>query len=273
MKIQDFHAIYINLEQDKNKNKRIKQMLDKLKIRHTRLDAVYGKNLENIYYRNNVAKRLRVPANKMDVQFWMNRSNFKTMTKYQSAVLPKVGAYLSHTLALKKAIELNLDRVLILEDDIDPLSNINNSFIIPKNTDIYYLGGSFWTNSSLKDNGNSFVKIDGDKLKMVGGFAYIIPTKEKIREIYGVLMSVFKDSKSFDKHEYWRSGLHKMRAQAIDLMYVNHYQKNGNCYIINPVRISHKELGSNIQNNRQKYKISHFMTDTHKQKLSSYFSE
>lgn len=271
MKIQDLHAIYINLEKDAPKKNRIEKMLNHLRVKHTRLDAVYGKNLENIQYKNNVAKRVGVPSKQMDIEFWMNRSNFKTMTKYQSAVLPKVGAYLSHTLALKKAIDLGLDKVLILEDDIDPLENVNRPFTIPKNTDIFYLGGSFWNKSPMVDNGNAYVNIDGDDLKMVGGFAYIIPTKEKIREIYGVLMSVFKDGKAHDKHQYWRSGLPKMRAQAIDLMYVNHYQKNGNCYIINPVRISHKELGSNIENNRKKYKISHFLTDTHKNNIKPLF--
>ena len=102
---------------------------------------------------------------------------------------------------------------------------------------------------------------------MVGGFAYIIPTREKIIEIYNVLMSVFNQGKAHDKHKDWRSGVPKMRAQAIDLAYVNHFQKNGNCYILNPVSISHVELGSNIANNRSKYKISHFLT-TEQQKLS-----
>ena len=60
--------------------------------------------------------------------------------------------------------------------------------------------------------------------------------------MYNVLMSVFNDGKSHDKHKDWRSGSFKLRAQAIDLMYVNHFQKNGNCYISNPVKVSHKEL-------------------------------
>ena len=47
MKIQEFHAIYINLEKDKVKNTRIKQILNKLNIKHTRQEAVYGKELSN----------------------------------------------------------------------------------------------------------------------------------------------------------------------------------------------------------------------------------
>ena len=95
--------------------------------------------------------------------------------------------------------------------------------------------------------------------------------KVNVNESTGKI-SVFNDGKSHDKHKEWRSGEYKLRAQAIDLAYVNHFQKNGNCYIANPVRISHKELGSNIQNNRKKYNIKHFLTDTHKNNFKSYFS-
>tara|TARA_B100000925_G_C22000424_1_gene470987 strand:+ start:622 stop:1440 length:819 start_codon:yes stop_codon:yes gene_type:complete len=271
MKIQDIHAIYINLEKDREKRNRIEKILKSLKIKNTRQDAVYGKNLENNIYRNTIAGKIGVPPVQMGIDFWMNRSNFKTMTKYQSAVLPKVGAYLSHLLAIKKAIDMKLDKVLILEDDIDPLENVNEKFNIPTNTDIFYLGGSFWKKNSLVDTGTPYISIDGDILKMVGGFAYIIPTREKMIEIYNVLMSVFNGGKGHDKHKDWRSGVPKMRAQAIDLMYVNHYQKNGNCYVVNPVRISHKELGSNIENNRKRYKIDHFLTDTHKNHIRPLF--
>ena len=126
-------------------------------------------------------------------------------------------------------------------------------------------------NLAKVDTGTPYISIDGDILKMVGGFAYIIPTREKMIEIYNVLMSVFNGGKGHDKHKDWRSGVPKMRAQAIDLMYVNHYQKNGNCYVVNPVRISHKELGSNIENNRKRYKIDHFLTDTHKNHIRPLF--
>ncbi len=267
MKIRDIHAIYINLEKDVIKDKRMKKILNKLGISFTRQDAVYGRELENPQYRDLIAQHFGVSPSQMSVEFWSNRSNFKTMTKYKSSLLPKVGAFLSHTLALKKAIDMGLDKVLILEDDIDPQTNIHNTFTIPKHTDIFYLGGSFWKKNDLVDTKKPYIPIDGDILKMVGGFAYIIPTREKIIEIYNVLMSVFNQGKAHDKHKDWRSGVPKMRAQAIDLAYVNHFQKNGNCYILNPVSISHVELGSNIANNRSKYKISHFLT-TEQQKLS-----
>uniref|UniRef100_A0A6C0JCV0 Glycosyl transferase family 25 domain-containing protein n=1 Tax=viral metagenome TaxID=1070528 RepID=A0A6C0JCV0_9ZZZZ len=272
MQIQDFHAIYINLEKDIEKNNRIKTILKKLNIKHTRLEGVYGKNLTNIPYRNKIAQKFNLHNELFDVSFWMNRSNFKTMTKYQNSVLPKVGAFLSHTLAIKKALEMGLDKVLILEDDMNPLINVNSKFSIPKDADIYYLGGSFWTDHELKDPKTDNIRIDGQVLKMVGGFAYIIPSREKMIDIYNVLMSVFNDGKSHDKHKDWRSGQYKLRAQAIDLAYVNHFQKNGNCYISNPVKISHKELGSNIENNRKRYNIKHYLTKEQQNKYQPMFN-
>lgn len=273
MKIQDYHAIYINLEQDKEKNKRVQQMLNALKIKNTRLDAVYGKNLKDASYRNKLANILDVDKQQMTPEFWLNRSNFKTMCRDQNALYGKIGCYLSHALALKTALDKGLNKVLILEDDFDPLENINQQFTIPQNADIFYLGGSFFhqTNSPVDPRTPHF-KIDISKLKMCGTFAYILPSRQKILDTYNVFMSVFNSGKSHDKHKDWRTGEIKLRAQAADFMYINHFQTNGNAYVINPVRIAHKEIGSNIQNNRKKYKIGHFMTDTHKNKLSSYFS-
>ena len=123
------------------KDKRMKKILNKLGISFTRQDAVYGRELE-IQIERPYCSTFWCSPSQMSVEFWSNRSNFKTMTKYKSSLLPK-GAFLSHTLALKKAEHMGLDKVLILEDDIDPQTNIHNTFTIPKNTDIFYLGGSF----------------------------------------------------------------------------------------------------------------------------------
>jgi GR25 family glycosyltransferase involved in LPS biosynthesis len=270
MKIQDFNAIYINLDKDIYKNNRIIKILSQLKIRYTRQEGINAKNLVDISYRNKVAKLFNVKPELMDVKFWMNRSNFKTMTKYQNAVLGKVGCFLSHILAIKKAIDMNFEKVLILEDDADPLENINQTFNIPEDADIYYLGGSFWTNN-VKNPETNNIKIDCNLFKVGGTFAYIIPNREKMIEIYNVFISVFNKGKSRDKHPEWRAGKIKLRAQSADLAYINHYQKNGNCYIINPVRISHKELGSNIKNNRKRYKISHFLTKKQKNTIKPLF--
>ena len=131
MKIQDLHAIYINLEKDKEKNKRITQILSALKVKHTRQEAVYGKQLSDATYRNKTAFNFGVHPSMMDISFWMNRSNFKTMTKYQSAVLPKVGAFLSHTLAIQSLkLRSHLQNILLpvnyCLDAINHISHIVN---------------------------------------------------------------------------------------------------------------------------------------------------
>ena len=38
-----------------------------------------------------------------------------------------------------------------------------------------------------------------------------------------------------------------MRAQAIDFLYINFFQKYGNCFVINPIVFTHfEDLGSDI---------------------------
>ena len=59
----------------------------------------------------------------------------------------------------------------------------------------------------------------------------------------------------------------KYITKKMKLPFYHYIFPEGNCYILNPVSISHVELGSNIANNRSKYKISHFLT-TEQQKLS-----
>ena len=81
-------------------------------------------------------------------------------------------------------------------------------------------------------------------------------------------MSTFNDDiKSRDSIEDWGGGHVKLRAQAIDFMYINHCQKNGICYIANPVKFTHEEMGSNIVENRSRYDLKFFYTDLQKKQL------
>ena len=73
MKIRDIHAIYINLEKDVIKEKRLKNILNKLGISFTRQDAVYGRELENPQYRDLIAQHFDVSPSQMSVGFWSNR--------------------------------------------------------------------------------------------------------------------------------------------------------------------------------------------------------
>jgi GR25 family glycosyltransferase involved in LPS biosynthesis len=274
--ISDFPILYINLERDNTRNIKMIHELLKRELKFKRIDAVHGLSLESHEYRKIICAKLGINTDKMTCDFWLNRSNFKTMCKYKNPVMAKVGCYLSHLIAIKHALEKNYERVLILEDDMKFLKNYNSEFNIPLDADIYYLGGTFYHQNKMEIgpaknaliNNSKFFKIDIKELKMNGTFGYIIPNKEKIKEIYTVLMSVFNEGKSKDKDINWRTGRVKLRAQAIDFMYINHYQKNGNCYVNNPVMISHdEEQGSNINDNRKKYKLKFFLCDEHKKKL------
>ena len=50
-------------------------MLNTLKIKNTRVDAVYGKKLKEPSYRNKLANILGVNNQQMTPEFWFNRSN------------------------------------------------------------------------------------------------------------------------------------------------------------------------------------------------------
>ncbi len=50
-KIQDFYALYINLEKDIERKDRTEKILKKLKIKNERIDAIYGIKLKNKSYR------------------------------------------------------------------------------------------------------------------------------------------------------------------------------------------------------------------------------
>jgi len=286
--INDFPILYINLERDNSRNDKMKDELQKRGLNFERINAVHGLSLENESYRKNIYQKLGLSANnlhisedEMTTEFWLNRSNFKTMCKYKNPVLAKVGCYLSHLIAVKHALDNNYERVLILEDDMKFLKNYNSEFEIPSDADIYYLGGTFYHQNKMEngpakkalENNSKFFKINVNELKMNGTFGYVIPNREKIQEIYLVLQSVFLSflltrQKKKDKDWRWRTGRVALRAQAIDFMYINHYQKNGNCYVNNPVMISHEEEhGSNINNNRKKYKLNFFLCDEHKNEL------
>ena len=191
MKINDFPTLYINLDHDKNRNEMMIKKLSALNFKYKRIRGINGKKLVDIDYRNEIAALFKVEPEKMGVNFWTNRSNFKTMCKYQDVILGKVGCFLSHILALKTALDMELEKVLILEDDVDFLENILEDIYIPVDADIYFLGGHFW-HSSTPPPKTDYIKIDTNKFKVGGTFGYIIPNREKILEIYNVLMSVFK---------------------------------------------------------------------------------
>ena len=260
MYIQDIPILYINLKRDVKRRSVLENDLREIDAKFKRVDAVYGKDLYDNNFRKSIAKKLGVNEKQLHPDFWFNRSNFKTMDNNKNSILSKVGCYLSHLLALKTAMKLGYDRVLILEDDAMPLINAFSSFSIPKNADLFYLGGAYIhdpekTFYSTKKN----ISIDTDKFKIVCAFAYIVPNKKTIKSIYKLFMSVFEEGKGHDKPDDWKNNTIRLRAQTADFMLINFVQKLGNAYMINPPMFATREFESNIINNRSKYKLLNFI--------------
>lgn len=268
MKLIDIPTLYINLDKDENRKISLEKDLNRLNMKYNRVEAVYGKQLYNREYRLRLAKFLGISEKKLHPRYWLDRHNFKTMVQKENAILGKVGCYLSHLVSLKVALNLGYEKVLILEDDAMFLKNAFSEFNIPKNTDVYYPGGYFYKQQShLKNTNASEILIDINKLKICGTYSYILPTRQKIIDAYNVYMSVFLDGKGSDKDPNWRSGNVRLRAQASDFVYINFFQKLGKCYIANPVMIGTRDFSSNIQANRQEYKLSSYLNQKQQYKL------
>ena len=268
MRLVDIPALYINLNKDVNRKVSLEKDLNKLNMKYNRIEAVYGKELYNRSYRKRLSIFLGVSEKKLHPRYWLDRHNFKTMVQKENAILAKVGCYLSHLVSLKVALNLNYNKVLILEDDAMFLKNAYREFQIPRNTDIYYPGGYFFKQKqNIRDNKRSEIFIDTDILKICGTYSYIVPSREKIKDLYNVFMSVFINGKGHDKDLNWRSGRIRLRAQAADFVLINFFQKFGNCYIANPVMIGTRDFSSNIQANRQEYQLSSYLNKKHQYNL------
>ena len=260
MKLVDIPVLYINLDKDTHRRAFMNENLSKLGYQYFRIKGILGKKLRNKKYREFVAKLLEVDQVQLKPQYWLDRHNFKTMVQDEDAIMAKVGCYLSHVLALKTAIVNNLPNVMILEDDVLFLQKSKQEVNLPEDTDIFYPGGYFFKqNDDILDYKDKIVKIHTDIFKISAAYSYVIPSLHKIKEIYRVLMSVFLIGPAKDKDPNWRSGLIRLRSQALDFMYVNFYQKYGNTYIANPVMTCIKKFDSNIQDNRKKYELSSFL--------------
>uniref|UniRef100_A0A6C0J0S2 Glycosyl transferase family 25 domain-containing protein n=1 Tax=viral metagenome TaxID=1070528 RepID=A0A6C0J0S2_9ZZZZ len=245
MYIKNTKILYINLEKDKTRKTKLESQLNKFNFNYHRIDAIYGKDLLKKKYRDIISKELYISEIKLRPSYWLNRSNFKSLSRDLNNILPRVGLFLSHLRALKYAYDNSFNNVVILEDDAIILPNILQKLLVPIDTDIYYLGGTFSNlPNNLKKNPNKYIFIDPDKFKLFGTFGYLIPSFNKIIEILSVIYSVFNVGPSKDKHELWRTGEIKLRAQSIDRFYVNWFQKYGKCYITNIVKVYHPEEDS-----------------------------
>lgn len=254
---------YISLDSDEERRKNLIINLNKLNLQNNanHITAINGKELENETYRKEISKQLNVNLEKLSPDYFKSKSNFNCYTRNIDDILPRVGCYLSHYLALKKAVDNDLNSVLIIEDDAILLPSILNDFTFPEDADLIYLGGSMQHSTYLmgtasnpsiiqdpkmNENINSeYIKVDPNYLNVYGTFAYYLPTKKAINDLYNVYKSTFLDgkskvsSKTWYKDPIWKSGNIRMNACPSDRMLIKYFQKYANCYLLNPIRIVH----------------------------------
>jgi len=242
---------YLNLNESENRRGFMELQSEKLQKKLNRIPAVNGSKLKDRCYSHLTAIRTGLTIDQCRPAYYLNRTNFKTMSMNIDNILPKVGLYLTTIIALKTAIKNKSQGCIIVEDDA-----IINSLDIPPidDADIIYLGGSI--SGPSYDEEKTIIKINPDRVKIYGTFGYCIPTFEKMKEILQVLLSPYIDGfKGYDKHDKWRSGRVKLRVQSIDLFFINYFQKYGNCYLLNPLQIDHPlENNSTIINKQYNYK-------------------
>jgi len=142
------------------------------------------------------------------------------------------GCKLSHIKCLKKAIELNCKRPLFMEDDVIFNKDINSylpdikKFLDTTHWDMFYLGGNLKDKTCI--SGNIY-----QTHSMLTTHCYAVNGN--------ILKDVLKEQSSSDyKH-------------AVDLVYIDKYQVNGNVYTHLP-RVSYQSDGmSYIRGSNRNY--------------------
>ena len=206
MKLSDFQIVYINLKKRPDRKKYIEKQLDKMGL----LDnAVWVEGIDG------------QSLNKKVQDYWI--SKFKTMSRIRERILGRIGCYLTHLMVLHAAKMAKVDKLLIIEDDCRFLECIDQEFPDPpKNAELFYLGGLFWTqnkeSSALqkKNLKRDWIPIRREHLKLACAMCYGVIGRSKIAQLYDTISQV--------------------KPSAIDLLYINYIQKNPDTtYIINPV--------------------------------------
>jgi len=221
-KLNQFKILYVNLDRRLDRRKNIEGELKRLGLKGTRISAIDGQSL--------------TPD---EQEYWMDRKNFNTLSRTPSKVFGRVGCYLSHLKLMKYALDNRIEPLLVLEDDCKFLTDRNDIEIrMPKNADIFYLGGLYWwkndenkndelddfdggsnpdmTFDNIKDHlyYDNYIQILPKYFRIACTFAYVLPTLEHIHNLFTTMLDVKK--------------------KAIDMMYVSYVQKYENSYIIQP---------------------------------------
>lgn len=155
-----------------------------------------------------------------------NQNNIKTEN---GATNGDVGCTLSHYNVVMDAKVNELEKILVLEDDVIFTDNLNELFdkyikFVPENWDMLYFGGNH-----------------------VGGIVQINEHVAKVRHTYtthayGIRNTVFDHVKL----------LHGQGKKQVDVYYAD-IQKIFNCYVIRPHLAWQRDGFSDIQNNHTSY--------------------
>lgn len=206
MNLKNLNTLFINLNKSTDRLEFITSQLKKTKLNYKRIKAIDG---------------MLIP----DKEKYLSRKLFKTMSCVPENVYRRVGLYQSQMKCLKYAIDNSYNGVIIFEDDIYIHSDFDVEVDIPEDCDILYLNGGLWTEKGKETfdkstlPSNSVVKIDG--FKLVGAYAYIIPSLEKIKKVYDILIS--------------------NKMTTYDIALINYIQKLGNCYLYTNKLVNHND--------------------------------
>jgi len=247
--IYEYNILYINLDSREDRRENIEQQLmglglfDRRDRITQRISGVVGKDLYDPEYAQSIADEFGVSIDKMTPEYWLSRKNFKTMSNNKARIIGQVGCYLGHLRAIKFAIENDLGNVIILEDDCSFLALRGTAITFPKppsSTELFYLGGLFWHQTStpkpLKSSEDHWIRIKTDELKVPCAFAYGFINRKTIRNTATLLQNVWKDGKGRDKPKDWRTDDERIRATALDFMFLNFIQAKGRAHIISNVK-------------------------------------
>jgi hypothetical protein len=202
MRLSDFEIFYLNLARRPERRQAIERQLARLGLLDQAhyVEAVDGQSLPQT---PQLQERIRT---------------FKTMARRPERILGRIGCLESHLAILRRAVRLKLDRILIIEDDCEFSPQLTSKwrFTPPQDAQLIYLGGLFWRQQpEAKPQTGKWVVINRQHLKLATTICYGIIGRENIKQIYDTVRQA--------------------RPSAIDLLYINHIQNQGRCYVVNPV--------------------------------------
>jgi len=216
-------VIYINLEKDKDRNKKMIKLLKENNINYKRKNAIYGKNL-NI---NNLNNKIIDKTGLEDIK----NKNYKYGL---SLTMGGIGCAISHYEVIKNISEQDNENIyIILEDDVNfkekenLISNIQTVLKnAPNNWDIIYIGygpiSDEYKNKKINENFYETNRIHGT-------FGYIV-NKKGARKI----LNIFPIKYQIDTSLYLASRNKKINSYIYKPQLIFHYDYSTTNIQVNP---------------------------------------